>query len=320
MIRFQFDGAQDFFEPDVARYAAALGPSGLARYRAELATIAEQTPPEPNEEERMASFAARYADPKRSEDEARHGHNRFLLNFNAQRLAVADRDVAQIIDLYGSGKNRPYRLHEVAKALAEIDEYDLAIEFAERGTMVDAHHWSQQAGLYWCDLLAEHRPSEELAARRRVFERWSSFNNATWLYRAAGDHWPELEEDVLARLTVRGYDYISFLLLTLEDVPQAWSEAYRIELDSDPMWTQLVDAYTEIDPPAVMPVLRRLIESDLLVTDVRNYRSAIRRLKKLRGIAAGLGRTNEVDVLIAELRQTNRARTRFLRELDKAGL
>jgi hypothetical protein len=47
MIKFQFDGTQDFFSIDVADYASVLGSDGLALYRAKLAEIAGGLGPEP---------------------------------------------------------------------------------------------------------------------------------------------------------------------------------------------------------------------------------------------------------------------------------
>lgn len=72
LIKFQFNGVQDFFEPDIVRYVDALGPTGLDRYRRELATIAEGLPPEPREEENRAAFALRNYD--RYESLSRHLH------------------------------------------------------------------------------------------------------------------------------------------------------------------------------------------------------------------------------------------------------
>jgi Family of unknown function (DUF6880) len=39
LVKFQFDGTQDFFHIDISDYAPALGDKGLALYRAELAEI-----------------------------------------------------------------------------------------------------------------------------------------------------------------------------------------------------------------------------------------------------------------------------------------
>ena len=39
MVRFQFDGDVDYFKLDPVAYAAALGTSGMATYRARLSNI-----------------------------------------------------------------------------------------------------------------------------------------------------------------------------------------------------------------------------------------------------------------------------------------
>ena len=122
--------------------------------------------------------------------------------------------------------------------------------------------------------------------------------NASGLRDAAAGEWAGIQERVLTVLAARPYDYIVFLLLTLRDVPLAWAEALRLDVDSDDLWTRLVDAYQQLDPAAVVPVLRRLIESDLRVADVGNYRSAVKRLR--------------------QLREQHRNRPRFLQELDRA--
>jgi hypothetical protein len=320
LISLQFDGTQDFFEPDIVRYADALGPDGIRRYRRELDRIAEQLPPEPSAEEERSVLLDHTSDRGRREELSRARHARFLLRHNAQRLAVAERDVDQIIAQYGGDQTRAYRLHDVAKALAEIGEVNRAIDFARRATLLESSHQGQQAGSYWCNLLAEHRPEKLLAARRTVFDRWPSSSNATYLFRAAESSWPELEPSVLTRLADRPYDYVVFVLLTLEDVPRAWTAAHDLGLAEEQLWTRLVEAYEATDPAAVVPVLRRLVESDLSVADARNYRTAARRLRRLRDLSAGLGRAEEAQGYVDELRQRHRNRPRFLTELDRAGL
>jgi Family of unknown function (DUF6880) len=63
LVRFQFDGTQDFFHIDIADYAPALGDSGLALYRTKLAEIEAGLGPEPTEEQERAHFERRFDDP-----------------------------------------------------------------------------------------------------------------------------------------------------------------------------------------------------------------------------------------------------------------
>lgn len=68
---------------------------------------------------------------------------------------------------------------------------------------------------------------------------------------------------MLERLAKRPHDHIAFLLHTLEDVPLAWTEAHRLDLDSTAQWEELVDAYLLHDPLAVLQVLGLIIEGTL---------------------------------------------------------
>ena len=319
LIRFQFDGVQDFFNPDVAAYADALGPAGLRRFGAELDRIAAELPPEPDEVAERATWQERLADPERYDLLIQQRTVRFTLEHNEQRLAVAERDVPAIIATYGGDQTRAYRVHDVAKALVEIGEVERGIEFARRACAHEDGWQAEQAGHYWCELLAQHHPSQALAARQQVFDRWPSQSNATQLYRAAGDQWPEYSEHVLAELQHRPEDYVSFLLEPLGDASLAWAEAHRLKLGRPDLWTRLVDAYQQVDPAAVLPILRELIEADLTVADVRNYRSAARRLTQLRRISTKAGQREQAGAYVAALRQQHRNRPRFLTELTRAG-
>ena len=324
LMTFQFGGTQDFFEIDIIDYADALGPKGMAQYRAELARLREITPPEPSEADQQADWRTRMEEPERFKRQTNDRHTRFLLDYNAKRLAVLDRDVDGVIAAYGGDQTRSYRLHDASKALVEIGEVHRAIEFAERAAFLERHHQAEQAAHYWCDLLRQYRPREESAARRAVFERWPSSGNASRLRDAAAGEWAAIENGVLADLAARPYDYIVFLLLTLNDVPRAWSEAQRVdetgEALGDDLWTRLVEAIQQVDPSAVIPVLHRLIESDLRVADAGNYRSAVKRLRQLRTISAGIGETDDARAFTAQLRERHRNRPRFLQELGRANL
>jgi hypothetical protein len=80
MLKFQFDNECDFFTLDPVAYAPALGDDGVAAYRAKLDEHAATLGPRPFE---------RWSSP--------HSHDWFTLDWNAQRLAILDRDVDAII-------------------------------------------------------------------------------------------------------------------------------------------------------------------------------------------------------------------------------
>ncbi|OHV05347.1 hypothetical protein BKN37_06235 [Mycobacterium talmoniae] len=305
MVKFQFDNECDYFTIDPVAYAPALGAAGMAAYRARLDERAATLGPRPPEDQPFSSP---------------HAGAWFTLDWNAQRLAVWDRDVDAIIRTHARGRRVAARLQDTAAALMEIGEIDAAIDWAKQATDFDDGHQARRAADYWCDLLAEHRPDDLLAARVEVFRRWPSSTTAGRLYRDARAAWLDYRDEVLGRLASQPRDAVSFAQLSLEDVPFAWRLAHNLGLDDDRTWSDLAKAYEKLEPLAVLPVYTRLVERELEAADARNYRSAARRLKKMRKLAAGSSESADVDAFIADLRDRYRRRPRLQLELDRAGL
>jgi tetratricopeptide (TPR) repeat protein len=314
MIKFQFGGTQDFFSIDVADYAPVLGPDGLALYRAKLAEIAGRLGPEP------ADFGGRLTDPEAWRKTAHDRHTRFLLEHNARRLAVVDRDVDAIIATHARDRKVAAWLQETAQALAEIGEVDLAIDWAKQAADFDGGHQSLDAAGYWCELLAQYRPDAELAARLEVFRRWPSSWTAERLRRAAGQVWPVHRDEVLDTLARSPRDAVVFALHHLGEVELAWALAHNLGLTDARTWSEVANAYEQVDPLGVLPVLRDLVVADLRNADARGYQQAARRLRRMRRLAAGTDRAGEVEELIGALREEHRRRPRLQREFDQAGL
>ena len=305
MMAFQFDNDCDYFTLDPVAYAPALDEKGMASYRAKLADLGARLGPRPSEAERWT---------------ARHRAEWFVLDWNAQRLAVLDRDVEAIIRTHSRDRKVAAWLQDTAEALAEIGEFDLAIDWARQALDVGPGHQSLKVGEYWCALLAEHRTVELLAARLEVFWRWPSSSTAARLYRDAGEAWAQHRDEVMERLAVSPRDAVVFALLSIKDAQYAWELAHSLALDDDRTWSDLVKAYERVEPLAVLPVLNRLVLSELVETGAQHYQIAARRLKKMRKLAAGSEYATEVDEFIAELRETNRRRPRLQQEFDRAGL
>jgi len=305
LLDFQLDGRQDFFEVDIVDYAPALGPAGVERYRAALAEREAALGLAPAGEHRWSSPDS---------------HTRFVLEYNAKRFAVLDRDVDAIIRTHAKDRRVAAWLHDTAKALEEIGKVDLAIDWARQASEHEPWHQALRAAEYWCALLAAHRPDELLAARWKVFERHPSSSTAATLYAAAGSAWPDCRDRVFITLAPRPREAVLFVLLTLKDPSQAWQLADDLGLSDNDVWEQLAKAYESIDPAATLPVHTRLVEVELEQTGAQHYQRAARRLKKMRSLALRVDREQEVDALVAALREQHRRRPRLLQELDHAGL
>ncbi len=305
MTKFRFDGDVDYFELDPVVYAPALGDAGMTMYRARLDAIRSTLAPSPAE-------AHRWLVPDR--------HERWVLEWNDRRLAVHDRDIDAIIRTHASDRKVTAWLQDTAKAFEEISSIDLAIDRARQAADHRPDHQALQAADYWCGLLARHRPAELVATRHVVFARWPSATTAARLYRDAGSSWSAYRDEVLAALAARPDQAVLFALGTLKDPRLAWDQAAALRLDDDHTWAELAKAYEPIDPIAVLPIQRRLVEHELLIAGAQHYRLAARRLAKMRQLAAGTDHADTVDTFIAELRDTHRRRPRLQQEFDRARL
>lgn len=303
MMKFQFDGDVDYFELDPVAYEPALGATGMKAYRKRLAEVEVSLGPRPAE--RWSSG---------------HSHEWFTLDWNAQRLAVLDRDIDAIIRTHAKDRKVAAWLQDTAEAFEEIGEIALALDWAKQATDFDRGHQSLKAADYWCRLLEENRPTEALEARLTVFRRWPSSTTAARLHNAAGKSWSEYRDEVVATLTASPGDAVLFALLTLKEPEFAWNLAHSLALDSDHTWSELVKVYEKVDPIATLPIHERLVENELVEAGAQHYRLAARRLAKMRKLSAGSEKAAEVNDFIADLREIHRRRPRLQQEFDRAGV
>ena len=302
MLRFQFEEECDFFTLDPVAYAPALREDGMRIYRAELDRIRAELGPAPEAE---FSFS----------------HTRFVLDDLERRLAVHDRDVDAIIRTHVRDDKVPAWSTDAARALAEIDNHDAAIEWAQRAAdHRTGGHQAIAGAEYWCQLLAEHRPDELGDARLTVFRRWPNATHAARLHQAVGATWPDVRDEVMATLAGDPREAVNFALGTLKDPELAWQLAHDLVLEDGGTWVRVADAYRRIAPVATVPIYSRVATDTLVATDVRAYKHAAKLLARAQDLAAGTEREGEVTDLVAELRETYKRRRRMLQEFDRAGL
>lgn len=305
MMKFQFDSEVDYFELDPVAYAPALGDIGLERYRAKLNEFAASLGSQPSASERWNSP---------------NSHEWWVLEWNARRLAILDHDIEEIIRTHARDRKVAAWFEDTAEAFEEIGEFDLAIDWAKQATDFGQGHQSRAAAGYWCKLLAVHRPDELLNARIDVFRRWPAADTAARLYEDSDTAWPSYRDEVIERLAVSPRDAVLFALLTLKDAQFAWDQAHAIGLQAPDVWERLATAYEKISPLAVLPILGELVENELTEANAKRYKTAARRLKKMRKLAINSDQAVAVDDFITELRQTHRRRPRLQLEFDRAGL
>lgn len=304
MIKFQFDNEVDYFQLDIVDYAPALGDAGVALYRRRLDEIRESLGPEP------------------AEDDLWRGEHRmewWELQHNARRLAVLDRDVDAIIRTHARDERVAAWQQDAAKALEEIGEISLAIDWARRATDHDLGHQSASASRYWLRLLAEHRPEDMLEATQHVFGRWPNSGNAEAVRNQAGDGWPDLRTTVEERLRRDPDEAVRFALNSGEPL-RAWELAQELQPTYSGTWADLAEALGDADPAAAIQLHMILVEQTLEKADAKSYRDAARRLAKMRRLAKKVAKEQEVDGFVVSLREEHRRRPRLQEEFTRAGL
>ncbi|HCX85237.1 MAG TPA: hypothetical protein DHV14_08905 [Micrococcales bacterium] len=299
MWQFHFDDDVDYFELDPVAYAPALGAKGIARLREHV-------------EELRAQVAAQPA------REHGHSHEAFLLSWFDQRLAVLDRDVDAIVRTHLRDGKVAAWFTATAKALAEIERYDLAIDWACQAMEFDLGHQARQGGDYWWQLLGEHQPDSLADAAWTMLRRWPGSDTAARLEETVG---PKAREEIVAILQARPSALVHFLV-GVGEVQGAWDAAHRLGLDDRLAWDRLASAYESIDPGAAIEVHLDGVAADLVTASTRAYRPAARRLAQLREVAVNAGpeAVATVDSAIADLRETYRRRPSMLAAFDGAGL
>ena len=301
LIGFRFDGTQDYFEPDIADYAHALGSPGLALLTERLDALEAELPAATDGSDFSRDLIGRYR----------------------QRVAVAAGDSDALIASFGE-LTRSYRLHDLAKSLVEVGAIDQAIAYAERAALLEDGWQAERAGHYWAELLHKHRShGDELAARRLLFDRHPSAKNALALAQTADAPnssvtWDSLAETVYARLETQHPRELITLLLGRGLTARAWEAGERLTTDVT-LWTALVAANEKVDPAAVVPVLIQLIQADLAVSKPQNYKSAVARLRQLRRALTATDDAARFPLLMAELRDENSRRPTLIQAFDRAG-
>ena len=320
LIRFHFDGKQDYFEVDPGRYADALGNGGMALFRAALDAVAAAGVRFPDYVERfewipLAPEGATYHLKFRPDASA------VKLRHLAIRMAVFDRDPDRAVQLVAGSRTGAHIAKQVATLMVEMGEVDAAITWAQRGMNENGFgHHELDCARIWCDLLATHRPTEEIDARRHVVARFRTSNSVAGLKAAAGDAFAQYVPEVEALLDEKDDEWVQMVGWVLGDIPRAWAEAERRGVSNRWLWERLVGEYADTNPAAVIPVMRELVEGDLEVANAHNYGVAARRLVDMRRCAHAAGTAEEFEAYVAELREAHRNRPRLQKEFTRAGL
>ncbi|AWB80995.1 hypothetical protein C3B44_00385 [Corynebacterium yudongzhengii] len=292
-IKFHDGPGGYFFELDPVQYQESLGKNGLEKIREHF------TGPEAEDNSRRVYFS--------------------------QRFAVLDRDPEAILVTHLRDRKVPAWYEDAARVLAEIGEYDRAIEIAHDGYTHGGSPWQQDdCAQYYLTLVAEHQP-ERL--------REETFNVVTLLPTArTASQYLELVEDSEKDAARAEMEQV------LAQHPRECA-LFRIEHRDDDLATlRYVDAHLNgeqdmrevlaerlfpTEPAIATQVFLDRIADRLVKAESKRYRPAARGFVKLikRARKAEAPEALEViDKFVAGLRQKYSNRPKLMQALDEQGL
>ncbi|WP_157732582.1 SWIM zinc finger domain-containing protein [Cellulomonas sp. PSBB021] len=293
LFRFRFDGKQDDFDPEVDRYADALGADGVSEYR-RLVDGADAS-----------------------------GTDEFAVLHARQRLAVLDRDVDAIVATFGRGLPGQAAAVEVVRGLDDAGFSAEAVAHARRGLAMPAGHLhARLVDRAVRGALEAGAVSEAVEMRAAHLQRQPSATTFLALRdqaRAAGT-WAAHESE--AEELLRGADPAGLLSVLLRDGrdDEAWALATADPHAARHDWPQLCRLRARTHPGETLPHYRRIVTEVLSTTGPKSYAAAARLLVAMRTAAQDAGLRDEFVDFMVEVVETNRRRPTCIDRFVSAGL
>lgn len=295
LFKFRYGGKQDFFDPEIDRYAEVIGPPGLTLYRRELDKIAA------------------------SGTESHHGTAHAY-----GRLAILDRDVDEIVRVFGYGLQ--VHLH-YASLVAALDEAGLtteAVSYARAGMHLDPGF--QQPVLVdrvVADALGRGDLSEAVQVRhadlvaRPTAARLTAWRELAERLGTAAQQSPHLESLVKQR---DPHGWLTLLRREKRD-GEAWDYARsQASLGSWDLWMDLCRRRSRSHPAETLPVYQELTEDVLQTTGRRSYHQAAKTLLAMRAAADAADHLEAYTSFLEHIKEQNRRRPTFFDILKRHGV
>lgn len=293
IVKYRYDGKQDFFDPDIVAYAPALSTKSIEQYRQAIAGI----------------------------DLGEYG------SYPLTRLAVLDSDQDAIVAANGGEPGNAMVAARIVSDLQEAGLHEAAVAYARIGVSMDGRGWDQKLVTFLVDdAFARVDAEGAVALRHDWFARFPSSTSFASLRETAtrAGCWGAERSAAEARLKER--DAAGFVSYLLQDgrIDDAWEYAVdertpRLDVSG---WLNLCERWAVTHPSDTLPIYRDIVTDTLTVTDKRNYRSAAKVLTTMKSTAASAGpaAVAEFDQFLAETVDRNRRRPTCLDSFARAGL
>lgn len=292
IVKYRYDGKQDFFDPDIVAYAPGLDERAIDRYRTEIS----------------------------KQDLGPYGR------YPLVRLAVLDRDLDALIAAHGEPHNALMARSLIAD-LQEAGLQDAALHYAKLGlNMPAADRTPELIDLIVARVVEDGDTEGALRLRRSWHEQYSSWESfhrlkstaqtlGVWESERAGAEsllryaWPKL--------------YLRYLL-DEDRNNEAWDFAHAAAgpPEGSESWIELCERRGRTHPAEALPTYRTIVNDVLTHAHKQNYRLAAWLLRKMRVVATAAGGSApaEFQDFLAETIDQNRRRPRCLEEFARARL
>ncbi len=234
----------------------------------------------------------------------------------------------------------PYDFLEIAEVFRDAERLDEAIDWAERGLEAFPEHPDSRLQTFLAELHAsEDRHSEALEIAWDRFVDHPGLDSYRELkpYADRVGEWPQRRARAFGLLrkrarTVReearrrgygglwGGDHSELvkILLWEDDVDVAWHEAETGGCHAG-LWLELAERRKEAHPEDALRVYRARIEPAIARKDRRAYEEAVEMIEQVGVLLERLGREEELQTLVAEIREAHARKRNLMSLLDGLG-
>ncbi len=315
LFPLELESQWDEFADAAERYADILGETGLAEYR-RLA------------EERWSDVPARGPGESRHLDGASDTHHESTVTRMMEAVARASGDVDELVAVLNRDLSTAYDYLEVAQVFRDAGRDDEALDWAEQGVAAFPERTDSRLVEFLADAYLERSHGDEAVALMwKAFHEQPELESFQRLRRVAErtGEWETWRPRALER--VRGaYKYPEAAGTTLVSIhawetefDAAWAAAHELGCERY-MLSELAKRTEDTHPEEALVALKAEVTEVLQIAGRHNYALAIGLLRRIERISASLGRSDEFQAYVTQVRADNARRPAFGSMFDATGL